>query len=173
VTARLPSRGGSAVARLFVAVWPPTDVVTALHTIPRPDERGVRWVAPATWHMTLRFLGDADPDAVASRLDATALPAAVARLGPTVSRFNRAFVVVPVAGLDELAAAVAAATADIGQPPDPRPFAGHLTLARLRQRAACGVAGTPFQAEFAVREVALVASEPGPRYTNVAVWPTG
>ena len=42
-------------------------------------------------------------------------------------------VCVPVAGLDELAAAVPRPTAAIGEPPDPRRFAGHLTLARLRR----------------------------------------
>jgi 2'-5' RNA ligase len=119
----------------------------------------VRWVPPEQWHVTLRFLGDTDREAVAHALEASPLPRATAELGPVVSRFGRSTVVLPVAGLDELAAAVRAATAHVGPPPDPRPFAGHLTLARLRHRAACGVAGSRLRAAFDVLEVVLVDSE--------------
>ena len=49
----------------------------------------------------------------------------------------------------ELAAAVRAVTEGIGDPPD-RPFVGHLTLARLRDRAACGVTGTAVDLGFDV-----------------------
>jgi 2'-5' RNA ligase len=145
--------------RLFVAALPDDVTRAALAALPRPEEPGVRWVPPEQWHVTLRFLGDADPVAVARALDAHRLPRATAELGPVVSRFGRSTVVLPVAGLDELAAAVRAATAEIGPPPDPRPFTGHLTLARLRHRAACGVAGTRCRARFEVHEVVLVDSE--------------
>ena len=43
--------------RLFVAVWPPADVVTRVAALPRPDVAGLRWTAPDHWHVTLRFLG--------------------------------------------------------------------------------------------------------------------
>lgn len=146
------------MARLFVAVWPPPAVVAQLDALPRPDEPGVRWVAPTQWHLTLRFLGEADPDVADSALSNLRLPATEVTLGPAISRLGRSVVVVPAAGLDQLAAVVHEATATIGRPPDPRPFAGHLTLARLRHRAACGVAGAPFRASFRVTEVALVES---------------
>jgi 2'-5' RNA ligase len=149
---------------LFVAVRPPADVLRALHRLPRPDQPGVRWVPPDQWHVTLRFVGDADVGALdralADRFGApVAAPTCV--LGPKVSRLGRSVVCVPAAGLDELAAAVREATASLGEPPDPRPFAGHLTLARLRNRAACGLAGAAFSARFAVAEVELVSSRLG------------
>ena len=50
------------MSRLFVAVWPPDEVLEELRALPRKDERGVRFVHPDSWHITLRFLGDADPD---------------------------------------------------------------------------------------------------------------
>jgi 2'-5' RNA ligase len=58
--------------RLFLAVRPPEDVVAELMSLRRKDQRGVRFVRPEQWHVTLRFLGDADIDEVElvrSRLD--------------------------------------------------------------------------------------------------------
>jgi 2'-5' RNA ligase len=164
-----------AVHRLFVAAFPPPDVTAVLASLERPDRPGVRWVPPERWHATLRFLGRADPQAVSDRLASVDLPAATAVLGPAVARLGADVVVVPVAGLDDLADVVAAATADLGEPPDPRPFTGHVTLARLRRRAACGVAGTPVSATFPVGEVCLVDSRSGPdglRYDVVARFAT-
>ena len=164
------------MARLFLAVWPPAAVLERLTALPRPDQAGVRWVPPENLHLTLRFLGDADPDAVDAHLAGAHLPAAEVTLGPVVSRLGRNVVVVPAAGLDELAHAVREATASIGRPPDPRPFAGHLTLARLKHRAACGVAGTPFHATFSVTGVALVESLPaghGVGYTTLGRYVVG
>jgi 2'-5' RNA ligase len=159
-----------------VAAWPPPEVVAALAALERPDEPGVRWVRPEHWHVTLRFLGDADPAAVTAALAAAPLPAATARLGPKVSRLGRTTVVVPVAGLEELGDAVAAATADLGEPPDPRGFRGHLTLARLRHRGACGVTGSAVRAGFDVGEVVVVSSvlgPTGPAYDVVGRVPCG
>jgi 2'-5' RNA ligase len=111
--------------------------------------------------VTLRFLGDVDPHEVRDRLDATSLPTATGVVGPAVRRLGRRTLVVPVAGLDELAAAIGAATADIGEPPRPVPFTGHLTLARLRPGAAPALTGAPISAEFPVEEVTLVRSDLG------------
>ncbi len=146
--------------RLFVAVWPPPQVVGALRALPRAEEPGVRWVPEANWHVTLRFLGQADPHGVADRLVAAGpLPGARAVLGPAVEALGRSVVSVPVAGLDRLAAAVVEATSVIGDPPDPRPFAAHLTLARRKGRARCSLVGAPIDGSFTVDEVALVESE--------------
>lgn len=161
------------MARLFVAVWPPPEVVDVLAGLPRPDEGGVRYVPTGQLHVTLRFLGSADPDEVAAALARTALPEATAVLGPQVSRLGRSVVVVPVAGLDDLAGAVQAATGDLGDPPDPRGFTGHLTVARLRHRGACRIAGAPVRASFPVREVTLVESTTrpgGPEYRLLATF---
>jgi RNA 2',3'-cyclic 3'-phosphodiesterase len=162
--------------RLFVAVWPSPEVMAGLMSLPRPPEQGVRWVPPEQWHVTLRFLGDADPDDALAALSGASLPAATAELGPRVSRLGRAVVVVPVAGLDPLADAVRDVTAAVGEPPDPRGFTGHLTLARLRHRGACRLTGTAVAERFVAHEVALVASEPsstGPVYRVLGRFPVG
>jgi 2'-5' RNA ligase len=157
--------------RLFVAAWPPDEVLDLLATLPRPEDPGVRWTQRDQWHVTLRFLGRADPDAAADALGRVRAPVAEAVLGPLTARLGRSVVVVPVAGLDGLARAVIGATAAVGEPPDPRPFAGHLTLARLRHRPACGVTGARCSARFPVREVHLVRShlgQAGARYEILA-----
>ncbi|WP_208029645.1 RNA 2',3'-cyclic phosphodiesterase [Rhabdothermincola sediminis] len=146
------------MARLFIAVQPTEEVLDALAALPRPDDPGVRWTRREHWHVTLRFLGEADPEEAAEALAGLDQPETEALLGPAVSRVGRFVVAIPVQGLDELAAAVRALTAGIGEPPDPRPFTGHLTLARLGRRAACGLAGAPFSARFPVREVELLRS---------------
>jgi 2'-5' RNA ligase len=158
-------------ARLFVAVVPPAAVLDAVAALDRPDELGVRYTTRDQWHVTLRFLGTADVEEAARAFGRISAASAWAVLGPAVARLGRSTVVVPVAGLDGLAAAVRRATATIGEPPEPRPFAGHLTIARLRHRPACGVAGQRISAAFDVSEIHLVRShlEPtGARYEVVA-----
>ncbi|MDQ1445571.1 MAG: hypothetical protein QOI20_2035, partial [Acidimicrobiaceae bacterium] len=120
--------------------------------------------------------------------------AVTAELGPTTERFGRTIVHVPVAGLDEVAAAVRAALpGDEARPfrghtVEPfrghavqplqghaaRPFRGHLTLARARSRRGVDlyeVVGLPFTASFLVSEITLVSSVLGhgpPKYEVVA-----
>jgi 2'-5' RNA ligase len=151
------------VARLFVAVQPPDDVLERLEELDRPVEPGVRYTTRDQWHVTLRFLGETEVAAAVDALDDLDAAPTTAVLGPQVSKLGRAVVVVPVAGLDGLARRVREATAAIGEPVDPRPFAGHLTIARLRRRGACRIAGAPVSAQFPVDEVHLVRSvlDPG------------
>lgn len=155
-------------SRLFVAVTPPDEVLDAIAALPRPVEPGVRWTRRPAWHVTLRFLGnEVDEDEARRALRGLEAAPAVAEVGPVVSRLGRNVVCLPVAGLDALATAVRTATEQVGDPPEARRFAGHLTLARLKHRAACGLAGTPFRARFDVRAVELVRStlgERGPTY---------
>jgi RNA 2',3'-cyclic 3'-phosphodiesterase len=163
------------MARLFLAVWPPGQVVEQLRALPRPDQPGVRWVRPEKWHVTVRFLGGAEPADVFSCLNSTMMPAATAVLGPVVRRLARSTVVIPVAGLDQIAAVIGLATADIGEPAGPRPFHGHLTLARLRPGATCDLVGTPVAVELRVAEVVLVSSgltHEGATYHVIGRWPT-
>jgi RNA 2',3'-cyclic 3'-phosphodiesterase len=163
------------VPRLFIAVWPPDDVVARLTALPRKDQRGVRFVAPENWHVTLRFLGEARPDDVVDALAGVPLRRTVAVVGPAVDVLADRAIVLPVGGLDELAATVVRATRDVGDPPPRRRFAGHLTLARLKRHARPPRAlGVPFGAEFAVAELALVQSRldpAGARYETVHTWP--
>ncbi len=165
------------MARLFVAVWPPDEVVEHLRSLRRKDQRGIRFVPPENWHMTLRFLGEADEREVVAALDEFDRgdpPPPVARLGPAVDVMGGRALVIPVAGLDELARSVERATKHLGEPPRKR-FVGHLTLARCARGARMPeVLGAPFADEFTVAEIALVQSrlEPtGARYETVASWP--
>jgi RNA 2',3'-cyclic 3'-phosphodiesterase len=161
------------VPRLFLAVWPPPAFAEQLAALPRGERRGVKWVAPENWHVTLRFLGEAEPDEVRTRLDGTALPATTATLGPVVQRLGRGLVVVPVGGLDELAAVVETATADVGRQPDDRTFRGHITLARFRPSTRCPLAGSPIHAVDEIDEVVLAESRlshTGAAYDVIARW---
>jgi 2'-5' RNA ligase len=161
----------SARGRLFVAAWPPEAVLDRLEALPRPVEPGVRYTRRDQWHVTLRFLGSCPVDDALVAFTQLAGGPAVAELGPAVSRLGRSVLVVPVRGLEDLAAAVRTATGDVGEPPDPRPFTGHVTVARLRHRPACRVAGQRIQAAFPVREVHLVRSHlhpDGARYESIA-----
>jgi 2'-5' RNA ligase len=150
----------SAAARLFVAVWPPESVVAALAGLwsPRPDVAGLRWTSPEQWHVTLRFLGQVpDVDVVRSSFAGLAVPGGVAALGPATDRFGPSILHVPVAGLDELAAAVSS----LPSPEADRPFRGHITLARGQRTDFRPLVGVPVAASWPVGEVTLVASHLG------------
>lgn len=162
------------MARLFVAVRPDDETCRVLDEVlgvPRPSVDGVRWVPPDQWHVTLRFWADADPAPIIDALDTVQFPTVSVMLGPVISRLGRTAVVVPAAGAEPLAEMVASA---IGVA-DPRPFNGHLTVARLRHRAACGIAGGRLTSTFIVSVVELVRSElssSGAIHTSVARWST-
>jgi RNA 2',3'-cyclic 3'-phosphodiesterase len=161
--------------RLFVAVYPPAEVIDALAALPRELTSGVRWIPPEQYHVTIRFLGDAEAEPVIAALDEVVptLPRSAVVLGPQVSRLGRNVVCVPATGLDVVAGGIAGATAHFGIPPDPRPFRGHVTLARLRRRAACGLAGTAFDVTFEAGGVHLVESitrSEGAEHSLVCSW---
>lgn len=164
------------MARLFVAVWPTEEVIEALTVIHRKDQRGVRFVSPENWHITLRFLGEADPDAVAVALDDATFRANTARLGPAVDVLSERALIVPVEGVDGLAAVVADRTRHLGEPPRKR-FVGHLTIARVKAHVPMPrCLGDLVSAEFPIAEVALVESRlrpDGPRYETLTTWPVG
>ena len=160
--------------RLFVAAWPPPDVIEVLGRLDRPASDGLRWTTPDQWHVTMRFLGSVtDVDAVVEAVAATAAtqPAVDATLGPATTRLGRTILVATVAGLDRMAASVVAATSGLGAPPEDRPFLGHVTLARAKRRLPTTVVGAPIDASWTVTELAVVASDTRPegaRYTDVA-----
>jgi 2'-5' RNA ligase len=164
------------MTRLFVAIWPPDDLLQRLAEIERPKDPGVKWLPPENLHITLRFLGDADEDDVIDRLDDVVLPASRAIIGPAFDLRAERSIMLPVAGVDDLAEVVEKALRGLGTANERRRFVGHLTMARLGRRARpARSVGQLFADEFEVREVALVAStlaETGSVYETVGTWPT-
>jgi 2'-5' RNA ligase len=133
--------------------------------------REVRWAQPATYHLTLRFLGEIEPDRAAPLVarvrEALAgvapfelrLGAVTAFPGPRRPRVIVA-TVEPEAPLVALARGVEAAVVRAGFPPEERPFRPHLTLGRVRDRAHPALVAGPLSAEpFRVAEVVLYRSD--------------
>ena len=164
------------MTRLFVAIWPPEEVLERLADMERPRDPGVKWVKSENLHVTLRFLGDADIDEVIERLDDVLLPTTTAVIGPALDLRAERSIMLPVAGLDDLAEVVERAVRGVGTANERRRFVGHLTLARLARRARPDRSvGRLFDASFEVGEIALVAStltDSGSVYETVATWPT-
>jgi len=135
--------------RLFVAVPTPPDVresvaelVERVRAESDPNRRDVRWVRLDGLHLTLRFLGPTDEEAipdVAAAVDRSGVamaPFDVAIGGagafPSVAR-PRALWLAVTAGVAELDAAARTldnSLAEVGWPRDDRPYRAHLTLAR-------------------------------------------
>ena len=106
------------MTRLFVALWPPADVVSTLAALPRPNVPGVRWSAPDQWMVKVRPFGRVadrlvEPlvTALADALDGA--PAIECAVGPATRRLGGQWLGAPVNGLDDLAVAVFEATAEI------------------------------------------------------------
>jgi RNA 2',3'-cyclic 3'-phosphodiesterase len=178
--------------RLFVSAWPDDATRRRLHALQLElgRSKGLRFVGPDRWHVTLRFLGQVDRDTVQPLADAlvacgASFPGPVeCRLGPGTAWFTGVRVLqLPAAGLDGLAEAVRAATVPFvpelvrAEPA----FNGHLTLARSKGRrlgvAALGeMTGIPFEAAFRVPAIDLVSSEASPQghvYSTVVRAPLG
>ena len=166
--------------RLFVAVRPSVEAADVLDRGPRPAAPRMRWLPREQWHVTLRFLGEADPDEVAGVLAGVPwvdVPAVDVALGPATALLGTTppgggpsgggpsgggVVMVPAVGCDGLADRVVAATDGLGRPPEERPFVGHLTLGRFRDGPPAGSVGTPVSATFRADEVLLVSSRTRP-----------
>ncbi len=189
--------------RLFVAVELPDAWLAALSKLqetlrskiePRSGVR-LRWVRPEGTHLTLKFLGEV----AASRLPAIedALQAALStppgvRLsleGPGLfSNRGQARVLWAgaggdVVGVTRLAGQIDAAMGEIGFEVERRPFAPHLTLARVPENVSLaaesvasiiGTVETPAVPELAIERVSLMRSHlgrGGARYERLAAFP--
>jgi 2'-5' RNA ligase len=150
--------------RLFVAVWPSTEVLDAIAEFERPEVKGLRWTTPDQWHVTLRFLGECDVDDARGAFRSIEADVVDVTMGPTTARFGRRILHVPTEGLLSVATATVGATAELGHPPDQRPFAGHITLARSRRGDTDlrPFTGLPLAGHWTAAEVTLVASHLGP-----------
>ena len=140
----------------------------------------ISWTRPSGWHVTLKFLGEVAEERLASI--GAALASAVAGFG----RFDmtlagvhgfpagRAPRVIAVGVRDDgksasLAGRVEASLEALDFPREERPHVAHLTLARLRDRAAQRIACAAVEAvgdesfgSATVERVALYESRPGP-----------
>lgn len=163
------------MSRLFVCLWPPQEVVSVLEELHRKDQVGARFVRPENWHVTLRFLGDADPNDVAAGLGDAQLGPTTIELGPAVDIGSERVLFVPARGADDLAAEVVRSTRGLGDEPIRARFLGHVTIARLKKRANMPRAlGELVSASWRPSEIALVDSHlrpDGPRYDTLQTWP--
>ncbi len=126
--------------RLFVGL-PLDPAVAARLAVIGAGIRGARWVEARNLHLTLRFIGEVDEGAAHDIHDALAL-LALPRFALTVEGFGTFGSRKPhtlwagVArdeALERLQARVESAVVQAGQPPEPRKFFPHVTLARLNQ----------------------------------------
>lgn len=186
--------------RCFVAIELPAAVRAALDeaqarlraAAPRAD---VRWVDPATMHLTLKFLGGVPDDVVGAVRAIVAARAAARRPiplvcaglgvfpGPARPRVFWAGVRGEVAELGRLAAELERALEPLGFPLDARPFRGHVTLGRApttrgvqRITTAIAEADAAEYGAWTATEVVLFQSRlhpAGARYEALARLPLG
>ena len=177
--------------RLFVAVDVPDDVRDGLAAAVEPLRDlvpGARWTPPENWHMTLKFLGGVPPrlldEVIAAVGDAaaehTAFRARLAGLGAFPSP-RRARIV--WAGMEGRHGEFAALARSVDRalahefPAEERPFAAHLTLARLKEQAslppellAADVTSRPFRVGM-IRLYRSHLQRPAARYENLRELP--
>jgi hypothetical protein len=165
------------MTRLAVAVRLPPEVADVLQALPRPPVAGVLWSRPEQWIVKVRPLGHVDPRLVAPLVAALeeeldGAPAVACRLGPSTVRLGGQWLGVPVTGLDEIGAAVFAATTPVVPVTHPQPLRTDVVLAR--GRVPRDLAGEPVAASWTADRLALVAdrSAPGrPALVDVAQVP--
>ena len=133
--------------RLFTALEIPADVASGL-TLHRGGLVGARWIEPADYHITLRFLGDVDRrtandlDELLSDLQSYPFEVTLDALGSFGGDKPRAVFarVQPSRQLSELQADLERLTRRLGLPAEGRKFVPHVTLARLRDTSPVDVA---------------------------------
>jgi 2'-5' RNA ligase len=133
--------------RLFTALELPRSVADSLAAL-RGGLSGARWIDTENYHITLRFIGDIDVATAhdaAQALDAIRRPSFTVTLDQLASfGGDRPRAVVararPEPALVELQAEQERLLRRIGLAPEPRKFAPHVTLARLRGASPSAVA---------------------------------
>lgn len=154
---------------VFYALVPPPVVIAPLRAavdLLRRENDGLAWIAPERWHVTVRFLGRADPRPHLER--SIVLPErprlTVAGAGTFGSRVLWAGVRGPVA---DMVAAVGG---------DPQGHTAHLTLARVRGRQRwSGLREVAARLRYAEQSwlpdrLVLLRSVPGRSYEELAAW---
>ena len=165
--------------RLFVAIDLPDEVRQFLAAMARPPIGGLKWVSAEQLHITLKFLGEVEPDRLPSIIGALAqIPqpgnlrlAAAGQLllpehGPV--RILGLRVGSSFQGLNQLAEVLESACEPLGFPREDRPFLGHITLARAKSSVPRSLFNFPlpgmewFGSSFVLMESCL--SPQGPTY---------
>ena len=137
--------------RSFIAIELPDEIKWELGQLEARlkagEQRWVKWVDPASIHLTLKFLGNIDIDRTVeitkameeAAQEVTPFQLEVKNLGvfPNLKRVQVAWVGVngEMDKLSRLQQRVDSNLAHLGFPPESRPFKPHLTLARLRDQA--------------------------------------
>jgi len=178
--------------RLFVAIALPDAVKVSLGDVIgrlRPSAPDEKWVPTQNLHVTISFLGEVQDERVASIGETVGEAVATLPPVPTGTAVAGAFpsarrarvlwagLADDVGRLTDAARAVIGALEPIGFPPEKRPWAPHVTLARFRApRDAAGlIAAASIPAEtFTVEAVTLFRSRlarPSPVYEPLAEFP--
>ena len=181
--------------RSFIAVPLPEECREILEQIQRPLRSlgtDVGWTSVSSIHLTLKFLGEIDPnrvDEIASSLRPATVPAFKLRvrgLGAFPNLHSPRVIWCGVEGeierLSSLQAGVETACEGLGFERETRPFHPHLTLGRVRDKLAPGSAraiaeaarGVHYRGRAVARSVELMASEltpQGSRYRVMASLP--
>jgi len=133
--------------RLFAGLEIPPEVGQALSSL-RGGLPGARWIDPANYHVTLRFIGDIDDRTAHEIASALAVvrrrpvDVTVRELASFGGRKPRAVVasVAPSPQLLDLQAEIERQVRRAGIEPEGRKFTPHVTLARLRDATSRDVA---------------------------------
>jgi 2'-5' RNA ligase len=129
--------------RLFVGIPLSSAVLSELTSVVarlRSNSDGLRWMEPESWHITLQFLGNTEPEKLTclvirlGEVRSPSVPVHLTQLG----FFDRAGVfyadVRLTPELVALADRITVATAVCGFVPEVRPFHPHITLARAKEQ---------------------------------------
>lgn len=128
----------SETKRLFVAIDFPTTVIEELARIRPRAVAGVRPTGIEQLHLTLHFIGDADPQPVIEALRvvrALAFSLTISSVGQFRGRDNSVICWVGIKPSSELTLLhrdVGKALGQVGFIPEMRPYSPHITLARCR-----------------------------------------
>jgi 2'-5' RNA ligase len=174
--------------RMFVGIALGEEARAALERLTlrlRTPEDGLRWSPPEQWHVTLAFLGHAEPRPLGDlqrRLKRLRLPSADLALEGLGSFENAGVLYAAVQTVGQLGtallglqAAVAEAARSAGFALEDRPYRPHVTLARSRNPAGRralrslteALARQPFETRWRTDEFLLYESRPstsGSRY---------
>lgn len=175
--------------RLFVGLELPASIGSALAGLAPAGAAGVRAMRADEMHVTLHFIGEADPELLRAALASVAAPAfevTVRGTGRFDQRGGRAILfagVVPTDPLLALHASVGRALAATGFEPERRRFRPHVTAARLKATADRALVRAWLEAgparefgTFVARRFVLfdsVSDADGARYVELDAYPLG